>query len=218
MWNTLQEQEVAPVLELVCVQISLQSRHSAAELKGWPEHLVLQVPGIDDAALVDYSVRNHTLFLTDDAGSSLSSFRLKDSVLVPQGRIFRLQDDAISAIALDWVTYNVYWSSKKQPGLQVTSITAVHTAVLLKVGLKKLESLALHPPTGSLCFSNLDQSGSGTVECSSMDGSERRVVWKDVVHATSLVFSGDGGTVYWADTGQEPSGGGLDRTVTMVRA
>lgn len=206
MWNTLQE--VAPVHELVYVQISLQSRHSTAELQGWPEHLVLQVPSIDDAAIIDYSVQNHTLFLTDDGRSSISSFRLKDSDLVPQGQVFRLQDDTISTIALDWVTYNVYWSSKKQPGLQVTSITAVHTAVLLKVGLKRLESLALHPPTGILCFSNLDQLGSGTVECSSMDGSERRVVWKDVVHATSLVFSGNGGTVYWADTGQEPSGGG----------
>lgn len=193
------------------VQISLQSRHSTAELKGWPEHLVLQVPSIGDAAIIDYSVQNHTLFLTDDGRSSLSSFRLKDSDLVPQGQVFRLQDDTISAIAVDWVTYNVYWSSKKQPGLQVTSIAAAHTAVLLKVGLKRLESLALHPPTGILCFSNLDQLGSGTVECSSMDGSERRVVWKDVVHATSLVFSGNGGTVYWADTGQEPSGaGGLE--------
>lgn len=199
---------MALVLELVYVQVSLQSRNSAAKLKGWPEHLVLQVPSIDEAAIMDYSVRDHTLFLTDEGRSSLNSFKLKDAHLVPQGQILKLQGDTIRAMALDWVTNNVYWSSKKQPGLQVTSITASHTTVLLEVGLRTLESLALHPLTGSMCFSNLDQPGGGTVECSSMDGRERRVVWKNVGHATSLVFSVDGGTVYWADTGQEPSGWG----------
>lgn len=190
------------------VQISLQSRHLAAGLEDRPEHLVLQVPSTDKAAIMDYSVRDRIVLITDDGRSSVNSFRLKDSDLAPQGRILGLQNDTIGAIALDWVTYNIYWSSRKQPGLQVTSFPAAHTAVLLDFGLTKLESLALHPPTGSLCFSNLNQPGSGTVECSSMDGSERRVVCRDVVHATSLVFAADGGTVYWADTGQEPSEGG----------
>lgn len=194
------------------VQISLQSRHLAARLEDRPEHLVLQIPSTEEAANMDYRARDQTFLLTGDDRSSVNSFRLKDSGLVPQGRILGLQNDTIDAIALDWVTYNVYWSSRTQPGLQVTSIPAEHTAVLLNVGLTRLGSLALHPPTGSLCFSNLDQPGSSTVECSSMDGSKRRVVCRDVVHATSLVLSADGGTVYWADTGQEPSEGGLEKT------
>lgn len=185
-------------------QISLQSRHPVAGQEGRPEHIVLQVPSTDEAAIMDYSVRDNTFLLTDDNRSTLNSFRLRDFDLVPQGRIFGLQNDTLCAIALDWVTYNVYWSSENQPSLQVTSIPAEHTAVLLNVGLRRLESLTLHPPTGGLCFSNLDQPGSSTVECSSMDGSQRRVVCRDVVHATSLVFSADGGTVYWADTGGEP--------------
>lgn len=191
------------------VQISLLSQHLVARLADWPDHLVFQVPSTHEAAIMDYSVGDHTLLLTHD-GSFVNSFRLKDSDLVPQGQIFGLQNDTICALALDWVTNNLYWSSRNQPVLQVTSIPAEHTAVLLNVGLRRLESLALHPPTGSLCFSNLDQPGSSTVECSSMDGSARRVVCRDVVQATSLVFSTDGGTVYWADTGQEPSkvGGG----------
>lgn len=166
---------------------------------------------------MDYSVRDHTFLLTDDSRSSVNAFRLNDSDLVPQGWTFGLQNDTIGALALDWVTYNVYWSSRNQPGLQVTSIPAEHTAVILNVGLRRMESLALHPPTGSLCFSNLDQQGSSTVECSSMDGSARRVVCRDVVHATSLVFAADGGTVYWADTGQEPSEGVLEETVDQSK-
>lgn len=172
-----------------------------ARQEGRPEHMVLQVPSTEKASIMDYNVKDHTYLLTDDSRSTFNSFRLRDLNLVPQGRIFGLQNDTIGAIAQDWVTSNVYWSSEKQPGLQVTSIPAEHTAVLLNVGLRRLESLALHPPTGGLCFSNLDQPGSSTVECSSMDGSQRRVVCRDVGHATSLVFSADGGTIYWADTG-----------------
>lgn len=152
---------------------------------------------------MDYSLRDHTLFLTDDGTTSLSSFILKDSDLASQGQLLKLLGDTITAMALDWVTLNVYWSSNKQPRLQVTSIIGAHTAVLLKEGISRVESIALHPPSGRVCFTNLGLQGTGTVatvECANMDGAERRVVWKDAVQPTSLVFSSNGATIYWADT------------------
>ncbi|XP_045890247.1 very low-density lipoprotein receptor [Micropterus dolomieu] len=185
-------------------QIYLQSRHTAAELKGWPEHLALQVPNINEAALMDYSLRDHTLFLTDDGTTSLSSFKLKDSDLSSQSQLLKLLGDTITAMALDWASLNVYWSSNKQPRLQVTSIKAAHTAVLIKEGIGRLESIALHPPSGRVCFTNLGLQSTGTVatiECANMDGAERSVVWKDAVRPTSLDFSNNGETIYWADVG-----------------
>ncbi|CAK6950498.1 Hypothetical predicted protein [Scomber scombrus] len=184
-------------------QIYLQSRHTATGLKGWPEHLALQVPNVNEAAIMDYSLRDHTLFLTDDGSTSLSSFKLKDSDLASQGQLLKLLGDTITAMALDWVTLNVYWSSNKQPRLQVTSIIGAHTAVLLKEGISRVESIALHPPSGRVCFTNLGLQSTGTVatvECANMDGAERRVVWKDAVQPTSLVLSSNGATIYWADT------------------
>uniref|UniRef100_UPI0037E7C5F3 very low-density lipoprotein receptor n=1 Tax=Semicossyphus pulcher TaxID=241346 RepID=UPI0037E7C5F3 len=184
-------------------QIYLQSRHTAAELKGWPEHLALQVPSISEAAIMDYSLGDHTLFLTDDGTTSLSSFKLKDSALSSQGQLLKLMGDTITAMALDWVTLNIYWSSNKQPRLQVTSTTAAHTAVLIKEGIGRLESIALHPPSGRVCFINLGLQGTGsvaTVECANMDGAER-VVRKEAVQSTSLAFSSNGDTIYWADKG-----------------
>lgn len=153
---------------------------------------------------MDYSVRDHTLFLTDDGTTSLSSFKLKNSDLSSQGQLLKLLGDSITAMALDWVTLNVYWSSNKQPRLQVTSITGAHTAVLMKEGIGRVESIALHPPSGRLCFTSVGLQGTSTlatVECANMDGAERSVVWKDAVQATSLVFSNNGDTIYWADTG-----------------
>ncbi|KAM7391483.1 hypothetical protein PAMP_022171 [Pampus punctatissimus] len=185
-----------------CSIIYLQSRHTTAELKGWPEHLALQVPSVNEAAIMDYSLRDHTLFLTDDGTTSLRSFKLKDSDLVSQGQLLKLQGNTITAMALDWVTLNIYWSSNKQPRLQVTSITGAHTAVLLKEGIGSVESIALCPPSGKVCFTNLGLQDTGTVatvECANMDGAERHVVWKDAVQPTSLVFSSNGATIYWAD-------------------
>ncbi|XP_049434253.1 very low-density lipoprotein receptor isoform X1 [Epinephelus fuscoguttatus] len=183
-------------------QIYLQSRHTAAELKGWPEHLALQVPSVNEAAIIDYSLRDHTLFLTDDGTTSLSSFKLRDSDLSSQGQLLKLLGNTITAMALDWVTLNIYWSSDKQPRLQVTSITGAHTAVLIKDGIGRVESIALHPPSGRVCFTNVGLQGTGTVatvECANMDGAGRSVVWKDAVQPTSLVFSSTGDTIYWAD-------------------
>ncbi|KAM9360164.1 prolow-density lipoprotein receptor-related protein 1 [Symphorus nematophorus] len=185
-------------------QIYLQSQHTAAELKGWPEHVALQVPSVNEAAIMDYSLRDHTLFLTDDGTTSLSSFKLKDSSLSSQGQLLKLLGDTITAMALDWITLNIYWSSSKQPRMQVTSITAAHTAVLIMDGIGRVESIALHPPSGRVCFTNLGLLGAGstaTVECANMDGDGRRVVWKDAVKPTSLAFSSNGDTIYWADTG-----------------
>lgn len=189
---------------LVCVQIYLQARHAAAELEGWPEHLALQVPSVNEAAIMDYSLRDHTLYLTDDGTNSLSSFKLTNLDLASQGQLLKLLDDTITAMALDWVTLSIYWSSNKQPRLQVTSITAGFSAVLIKEGIGRVKSIALHPPSGRVCFSNLGPQGStgtvATVECANMDGADRRVVWKDSVQPSSLVFSNNGETIHWADT------------------
>ncbi|XP_068422760.1 very low-density lipoprotein receptor [Clinocottus analis] len=184
-------------------QIYLQSQHTATYLQGWPEHLALQVPGINEATIMDYSLHDHTLFVTDN-GTSLGSFKLKGSNFSSQGQLLKLVGDTFTAMALDWITGNVYWSSNKQPGLQVTSITGAQTAVLIKEGICGVGSIALNPPKGRVCFTNMCLQGTrtvATVECADMDGAGRSVVWKDAVQPTSLVFSSNGDTIYWADTG-----------------
>lgn len=68
-----------------------------------------------------------------------------------------------------------------------------------------MKSIALHPPRGRVCFTNLGLQGTGTVatvECANMDGAGRSVVWKDAVQPTSLAFSTNGDTIYWVDTGE----------------
>lgn len=154
---------------------------------------------------MDYSIRDHTLYLTDDGTTSLSSFKLKDTELLSRGQLLRLLGNTITAMALDWITLNVYWSSNKQPRLQVTAIAKAYTAVLIKDGIGRIESIALHPPSGRLCFANLglqDTTTIAAVVCANMDGTGRSVLRKEAVEPTSLSFSHNGETIYWADIGR----------------
>lgn len=185
-------------------QIFLQPKHMTMELSDWPEHSALQLPGVNQAAILDYTLKEGALFISDDSVTSLSYFILKDGGLSVQHQLLKTLDDTITAMALDWVTLNIYWSSNKQRRIHVTSSTNANTLVVLKEGIGRVESIALHPQSGRLCFANLVTQGSeaeATVECSYMDGGERRVVWKDAVRPASLVFSSNGKSIYWADTG-----------------
>lgn len=166
--------------------------------------MALQIPNINEATIMDYSLQDNTLIVTDDATTSLNSFKLKDSVLISQRQILKL-DDAITAMALDWVTLNMYWSSK-QPRLQVTSKSGAYTAVVLEDEISGVGCIALHPPSGTICYTNLDlqeTSSKAAVECAHMDGAQRRAVYKDAVQPASLVFSSNGDTIFWADMGKQ---------------
>lgn len=48
-----------------------------------------------------------------------------------------VQDDSVAALAVDWVTSNLYWSSIKKPDLHVTSDG--HTAALLHASTMVVE-------------------------------------------------------------------------------
>ncbi|XP_052317282.1 low-density lipoprotein receptor-related protein 2-like isoform X2 [Oncorhynchus keta] len=183
----------------VVTQIYLQTMHSAVGLKSWPEHLALPLPNVNEAAMLDYTLQDQTLYLADSGQSSVVLFKLKETGLVPRGQFLQLKGDTVTALALDWITLSVYWSSTKQPRLQVTSSSGEHTAVLIQ-DIGSLESIALHPLSGRLCFTNLAKQGEGAqVECAHMDGVKRAPVWKDAFQPTSLTFSNKGNEIYWAD-------------------
>ncbi|XP_031686144.1 low-density lipoprotein receptor-related protein 4 isoform X2 [Oncorhynchus kisutch] len=182
----------------VVTQIYLQTMLSAVGLKTWPEHLSLPLANVNEAAILDYTLRDKMLYLADSGHSSVGLFKLKETSLVPRGQFLQLKGDTVTALALDWITLNVYWSSTKQSRLQVTSSNGEHTAVLID-DIGSLESIALHPLSGRLCFAK--QGESAHVECAHMDGGKRAQVWKDAVQPTSLTFSNDGGEIYWADIG-----------------
>ncbi|XP_057176293.1 very low-density lipoprotein receptor isoform X3 [Triplophysa rosa] len=183
-------------------QVFLQSRHSSSGLREWPEHRQFDLPKVMKPTKFDLVLRDLTLYVSDANQPAVGLFKMKDAGLVPRGKLLGLHKDSIRAFAVDWISLNVYWSSEKLPGLQVTSPEGTHTSVLIGDGVGGIESIALHPPSGRLCFTNKVQEGDGiTVECANMNGQNRSVVWSKAVRPTLLLLSDEGNQVYWADAG-----------------
>uniref|UniRef100_A0A672JZX3 Low-density lipoprotein receptor related-protein 13 n=1 Tax=Sinocyclocheilus grahami TaxID=75366 RepID=A0A672JZX3_SINGR len=171
-------------------------------LKNWPEHRRFDLPNMNKSTMLDLVLRDLTLYVSDGGQPIVGLFKMKDTALVPRGKLLQLHKDWLGAFSVDWITLNVYWSSEKLPGLQVTSPDGTHTSVLIQDGLGAIESIALDPSSGRLCFSNKVQEGQMTrVECAYMNGQNRTVVWSNSVQPISLVLMDEGNKLYWADTG-----------------
>ncbi|XP_071207676.1 low-density lipoprotein receptor-related protein 1 isoform X2 [Salvelinus alpinus] len=185
-------------------QIYLSTIHNGVGLKRLPEHHIWSLPGMHQASGLDFAVRERKLYLADAAQGSVDLLKLSSSGLTPGSRVLNLQDDTVMALAVDWVTLNLYWSSRKQPDLHVTTTKGQHTAPLLQLGLQGTTSIALHPPSGRLCFTALGQVDVRSlpqVYCAFMDGRSQKLLWRKAVMPTSLLFSNKGTQLYWADIG-----------------
>ncbi|XP_042171134.1 low-density lipoprotein receptor-related protein 2-like isoform X2 [Oncorhynchus tshawytscha] len=185
-------------------QIYLSTIHNGVGLKRLPEHHIWSLPWVHQASGLDLAVQERNLYLADAAQGSVDLLKLSSSGLTPDSRVLNLQDDTVMALAVDWVTLNLYWSSRKQPDLHVTSTRGQHTAPLLQLGLQGTTSIALHPPTGRLCFTALGQVNVRSlpqVDCAFMDGRSQKLLWRKAVMPTSLLFSNNGTQLYWADIG-----------------
>lgn len=68
-----------------------------------------------------------------------------------------------------------------------------------------ITSVALHPPSGWLCYATVTVGGKNQaeVDCAWMDGRKNAVLWRKCSLPGSLSFSSEGRVVYWADTGEQ---------------
>ncbi|XP_073334409.1 uncharacterized protein [Pagrus major] len=191
-------------------QIYLHSmRRDGIALKKMPINRVLALPGVTEASGLDVSIQELSMYVADARQGSVDVLKLSGprsrQGLTPVGQILKLRDDSITALAVDWVTTNLYWSSIKRPDLHVTSHHDGFTTSLLQGSLKGTTSIALHPPSGRLCYIALAAPGGKSqteVNCAWMDGRNKAVLWRKSSIPTSLVFSKQGNMIYWADTGE----------------
>ncbi|KAG7318702.1 hypothetical protein KOW79_018457 [Hemibagrus wyckioides] len=179
-------------------QVFMHSRRSGVGLQDWPQHQRFELPEVRAASALDLVLREQMLYVRDAAAGSLGLFKLKEAVTW-HGTLFKLRKGSITAMAVDYITLNVFWSSRDQPGVCVTSADGAHTALIVDKGM--VHSVTLHPPTGRLCFSNSELRGTGTrLECTYMDGGNHTVVWDRAINPVSLSLSNDGTRLYWVDT------------------
>ncbi|XP_066511705.1 very low-density lipoprotein receptor-like [Hoplias malabaricus] len=178
------------------VQISLQNRLSGVGLSDWPENKRMVLPGVKEVKKLDHGMQKEVLLVWDAGLGSVTEFGLKNGSLSLRGTLFSLGGDTLAAMAVDWTTGNMYWSSRAQPGLRITSFSGKHTGLIMQDQVRNVSSITLQPLAGRMCFNN----GLTRLECAHMDGQNRTTVWGSAVRPVSLSLCKKGSRLFWADT------------------
>nr|XP_028568727.1 prolow-density lipoprotein receptor-related protein 1-like [Podarcis muralis] len=166
-----------------------------------PVHSTLPMTSVNHLAAVDYSVRDNALYFSESEGGVIKVLAMKDAGRVALKEVLPVKGTVIS-LALDWLSGNIYWIDSKHPSIQIATSDGRYTLVLISDGLSHPTSVVLHPPTVAMCFvdSGNEHSALGPViECSSMDGSRRNVLWATSQTPVGLTIVDYGTKVYWAD-------------------
>lgn len=156
---------------------------------------------MDSLTAIDYSVRDKALYFADQKDSYIRQLRIKDSSKLSQKRVVLVEGTVVS-LALDWLNGNIYWIGSQNPYIQVATSNGRYTLVLIHEGLHHTVSVVLHPPTSMMCFADLGVKSRNVgpkIECASMDGSGRKVLWRKSRTPVGLTFGVFGTQLYWAD-------------------
>ncbi|XP_055449446.1 prolow-density lipoprotein receptor-related protein 1-like [Psammomys obesus] len=193
------------VLPSVLTQIYLKNLKTTSQQTTVPEHRTLPFTSVNQLASMDYLVQEKALYLSELNTSDIRLLRLKEPGILSWQRVISVKGTVID-FALDWLSGNIYWIDSGNPSINVASSTGQYPTVLLRENLHHPASIVLHPPTAVMCLADLGLQDDGrdgsSIECASMDGSRRKVLWLKSQVPVGLAFSDAGTRVYWADTGQ----------------
>nr|XP_025041567.1 low-density lipoprotein receptor-related protein 2-like [Pelodiscus sinensis] len=189
---------VAPT---VITQVYLKKLPPASRGETLPEHRVFPLTNVDDLTAIDYSVRDKSLYFADRQDGYIRLLRIKDFGKLSWKRVVPVEGTVVS-LALDWLSGNIYWVDGQNSDIRVATADGHYTLVLSSEGLQHPVSIALHPPTSKMCLADwglASQRAGSKIECASMDGSRRKVLWKKAQMPVGLTFGDLGTRLYWAD-------------------
>lgn len=169
-----------------------------------PDHQFLSLANVAHLRTLDYSVHDAAVYFSDSKDGFIKMLRIKDSGRVSLKKIRPIEGHVIS-LALDWLSGNIYWLGSQSPFIHVTTSNGRYAHVLISDGLYNPTSLVLHPPTAAMCLADTgteDRSRGPKIECASMDGSKRRVLWRKSRAPVGLTIVDAGTRLYWADQGE----------------
>ncbi|KAI4529639.1 hypothetical protein MG293_020317 [Ovis ammon polii] len=170
-----------------------------------PGHRILPFTNVNQLASMDYVVQEKVLYLTEWNTGDIWLLRLNDSGKLSWRKIISVEG-TVTDLAVDWLSGNIYWIGSENAHINIASPRGQYSTVLLSGSLYRPTRVVLHPPTAVMCFVDLGPQDDGrhgsSIECASMDGSRRKVLWRKPQVPVGLSFSDAGTRLYWADPAQ----------------
>ncbi|XP_066878606.1 low-density lipoprotein receptor-related protein 2-like [Kogia breviceps] len=192
-------------LPTVIMQIYLKNLEASGGQATLPAHRLLPFTNVNQLASMDYLVQEKALYLSELNKGDIWLLRLEESGKLSWRKIISVEGTVID-LAVDWLSGHIYWIDSDNPYINVASSKGQYATVLLSEGLYRPTSVVLHPPTAVMCFVDLGPQDDGrrgsSIECASMDGSKRKVLWQKPQVPVGLTFSDSGTRLYWADPGR----------------
>ncbi|XP_003224687.3 low-density lipoprotein receptor-related protein 1B [Anolis carolinensis] len=182
-------------------QVYLKKLPSVMGQIGLPDHNSLPLINITRMRAMDYSVRDAALFFSESASGFIKVLAIKDAGRNSLKTILPVGGTVIS-LALDWISGNIYWIDNTRPAIHVATSDGRYVHMVIGEGLSQPTSVVLHPPSAVMCFADLGTEHGmpgPMIECASMDGSGRRVLWKRAQTPVGLTILDEGVRLYWAD-------------------
>ncbi|KAJ8791880.1 hypothetical protein J1605_020256 [Eschrichtius robustus] len=187
------------------LKIYLKNLEASGGQATLPEHRLLPFTNVNQLASMDYLVQEKVLYLSELNKGDIWLLRLKESGKLSWRKIISVEGTVID-LAVDWLSGHIYWIGSENPYINVASSKGQYATVLLSESLHRPTSVVLHPPTAVMCFVDLGPQDDGrrgsSIECASMDGSKRKVLWQKPQVPVGLTFSDAGTRLYWADPAQ----------------
>ncbi|MGH0185369.1 UNVERIFIED_CONTAM: hypothetical protein FKN15_023867 [Acipenser sinensis] len=111
------------------IKVYLKNIQSTIGLKTLPEHKALSVPIVNQITAMDYVLQDQSVYAADSEGGFIALFKLKEQELVFRGKVLQLEGDVVTSLAVDWITHNIYWSSRQQL-IHVTLASKAYTTII----------------------------------------------------------------------------------------
>ncbi|XP_073910806.1 low-density lipoprotein receptor-related protein 2-like isoform X2 [Castor canadensis] len=167
-------------LPTAIMQIYLRNLKASQQQGTLPQHRTLPFTNENQLATMDYLVQEKALYLSELNNGDIRLLRLKESGTLSWRKILSVEG-TVTDLAVDWLSGNIYWIDSENPHINVASSKV-------------------------MCFVDLGSQEEGrhgsSIECASMDGSSRKVLWQKSQVPVGLAFLDSGSRLYWADTGQ----------------
>ncbi|KAK3082618.1 hypothetical protein FSP39_000605 [Pinctada imbricata] len=191
-------------LDTVPVYAIFSNRHEMRRVDLLSYNYAALVSGLHNTIALDFHYNKSNIYWTDVVDDKIYRGRMTSNSLIDVEPIVDVGLATTEGLAIDWIGNNLYWVESNLDQIEVASLDNVGMRTTLVAGnMYSPRAIVLDPRLGMLFWTDWE-SDNPRIECSSMSGEERKVIFNisNVMGAgwpNGLAIDYDFNRLYWID-------------------